>query len=368
MSDKPKLCFILPEYSEKTHFRYVAIFAEALQDRADICLVQEKGGDMLRASFPRFYLQRLRWGPVRMVENFLVLLGAWLRGYRTFYVHYSFVSAVHAGIITRVFGGTVYYWNCGMPWQYPRSRVRAWYERLAYRLVHHLVTGAQALVPEYARYYGLDPASVVVIPNWVESPRQVDEQMAARVRKDIQASPGTRILLYVHRLARRKGAHHLPHIAELLRDEEVVLAVIGEGPEQDALVHECETRDLCGRLGFLGVRDRAYVDAAFRCADVFLMPSEEEGSPHALLEAMAAEVPFVTFDVGGVRETAPASCEAYVVPPNDVPTLVERVRTLLHDPAEYARVQREEREWVRRFALAPTIDHFSEEVLGMHPH
>ena len=68
-------------------------------------------------------------------------------------------------------------------------------------------------------------------------------------------------------------------------------------------------------------RDVARLYAA---ADVFLMPSEEEGFPRVLLEAMVHRLPFVATDVGGVRDVVPASCAASVVADGDMAAFIDR--------------------------------------------
>lgn len=362
--EKSKLCFILPEYSETTHFRYVAELARSLADETDVFLVAEKGDDSLRAVFPAgFYRQRCSFGLLRALENFIVLLSVRFKGYRTFYIHYSFVSAISAGLITNIFGGTVYYWNAGMPWKYPRDTVRESTERLAYKLIDYLVTGAQALVPGYSAYYGIPVTRIIVIPNWVEPPRAHAESLRAMVAEDIARPAEARVLLFVHRLARRKGAHHLPEILHRLKDESIVMVVIGDGPERAHLEEEFRRLDVAHKVHMLGERSNEYVEAALERADVFLLPSEEEGSPHALLEALAAGVPFVAFNVGGVYEHTPPDCASYAVPEGDLTAFVSRVQELLHSPGERKRVGEAEKKFIIKFTKARILQMFKKKIL-----
>ena len=60
------------------------------------------------------------------------------------------------------------------------------------------------------------------------------------------------------------------------------------------------------------------VQALMRAVDVLLMPSFEEGFPRVLLEAMAAGLPFVATDVGGVAMIVPEALRARLVKPGDV--------------------------------------------------
>ena len=101
----------------------------------------------------------------------------------------------------------------------------------------------------------------------------------------------------------------------------------------------------------------------FAQADIFLLPSEEEGSPHSLLEAMTAGVPFVAFNVGGVYEHVPPTCVSYAVPENDVDAFVAGVRKLLSSPEVYESFRGAEKEFVLRFRKDVILKKFAEKIL-----
>jgi glycosyltransferase involved in cell wall biosynthesis len=69
----------------------------------------------------------------------------------------------------------------------------------------------------------------------------------------------------------------------------------------------------------------------YRAADLYLMPSEEEGFPRVLLEAMASGCPFVAFDVGGVRDILPDSLAGCVVEKGDVRAIAAASVRVLRD-------------------------------------
>jgi glycosyltransferase involved in cell wall biosynthesis len=82
---------------------------------------------------------------------------------------------------------------------------------------------------------------------------------------------------------------------------------------------------------FLGHRlDVADLHDAF---DLFVQSSEYEGTPNAVLEALAMETPLVATDVGGTRELALPGVHALIVPPLDVPALCSAMAAVLADPA-----------------------------------
>ena len=69
----------------------------------------------------------------------------------------------------------------------------------------------------------------------------------------------------------------------------------------------------------------------YAMAEVFVLPSLSEGSPNVLLEAMAAGLPIVATEVGGIPEIAADGVNALLVPPRDAEALLCAVQMLLGD-------------------------------------
>jgi glycosyltransferase involved in cell wall biosynthesis len=104
---------------------------------------------------------------------------------------------------------------------------------------------------------------------------------------------------------------------------------------------------------FLGRRED--IDRVLAALDVFLISSDFEGMPVAMLEAMAAERAVVATAVGGVPEVAGADA-AVVVPPRDPDRMAGEACRLLADPAERAALGRRARERVEReFTAAGSV-------------
>ena len=74
------------------------------------------------------------------------------------------------------------------------------------------------------------------------------------------------------------------------------------------------------------------------CMDLFLFPSLYEGSPSALLEAMAAGVPLVASDIAPNVLAVPDEAKGYLAGPNDVERLAELASDLLRDEPQRARL------------------------------
>jgi glycosyltransferase involved in cell wall biosynthesis len=103
-------------------------------------------------------------------------------------------------------------------------------------------------------------------------------------------------------------------------------------------------------------------------ANVLLLTSRTEGLPGAVLEAGAAGVPAVGFDVGGVAEAIIDGETGFVVPAGDIASAAAALQRLSEDPELRLRLGKAAREYVRQgFLLATAIDRYRqamESVLG----
>lgn len=117
---------------------------------------------------------------------------------------------------------------------------------------------------------------------------------------------------------------------------DIKLVVVGDGKHRGEL--EARARGLglgervcfCGQLT-AGDAVRTQLDRA----DVFVLPSYQEGLPRAMIEAMARALPCIGSTVGGIPELLPAED---MVPPGDVTALADKIRSVVTDPERMARM------------------------------
>lgn len=332
-----KIIYIFPYYSEDTatHFYTKREIQEVLRREADFFPVDMRSPkDILRA-----------------LQKYIV-------GYRDFYVHYSQRGALLALFLTKLGGGRVFYWHCGMPWLYRRSW---WEERIFKFILRHtiFVTGTPKLAEEYQRRYGILKEQTRVVPNWVNLERfgTYDKSTA---RRELGISENTRVVLFAHHLSRRKGAGHIPSLVKDLRNEpNIFFLIAGAGEEEEVINQSLLSEGLESQVRMLGnVPNQAMVQH-LAAADVLIAPSEEEGFPNILLEAMAMSLPFVTFDVGGVSEVIPPESRENVLEAGDMGKFTERVHILLGDPRLRHTLGEVERSWVTRYDIHKVAPQFA---------
>ncbi|OHA08331.1 MAG: hypothetical protein A3B37_03670 [Candidatus Sungbacteria bacterium RIFCSPLOWO2_01_FULL_59_16] len=354
-SGRPRIVYILPAYDSATasHFFHIYELLEAASRDLDIFLVIERAAMRPEHfSFP-FYVQRFSNPVMRFAEIMVVLARERMRGRKAFYTHYSYYGALVSWFVVRVVGGEAYYWNCGMPWLYRRGRFAEAVFRFVLRRTI-LVTGTDGLRAAYCHRYGLVSERTRVLPNGINIERFRSAMNRGEARRALGVPGDVKVVLFVHRLSRRKGAHLLPDIISgvLAAENRVMFIIVGDGPERQHLGSRVTYHEKSGHVRITGGVPHRDVSQYFAAADVFLMPSEEEGFPHVLLEAMAAGVPYVVNDVGGVREITPPELLPVFVVPRTIPFIVQALLGILRASAsDRKRFEISERAWVRRFDL-----------------
>ncbi len=201
-------------------------------------------------------------------------------------------------------------------------------------------------------YRELDP---VTVHNGIELERFAHEPVA----KNDPAEPPTVVTVSVLRPA--KGIEVLIEAARSVVGARFL--IIGDGPMR------AEWTELAARLG-VGDRirwagHRRDVDALLAGCDLFVHPSLDDAFPTVLLEAMAAGLPVVASDVGGIPEIVEDGVTGRLVPPGDAGQLAAAINELLAHPtsmgdAGRARAQREftTEAWIAR------LDRVYREVLA----
>lgn len=110
-------------------------------------------------------------------------------------------------------------------------------------------------------------------------------------------------LLTIGSLIPRKGIDQIIQSLALLEDQrKVLLTIIGTGPEKDRLNELVATSGLQESVVFIDGVPPTEVPALLFQADVFILASHSEGRPNVILEAMAAGLPVIGTDIGGINE------------------------------------------------------------------
>jgi glycosyltransferase involved in cell wall biosynthesis len=174
-----------------------------------------------------------------------------------------------------------------------------------------------AAVADELKRAGYDPSKVHTLPNGVPVP-----EPAWQRRADWRAAPRA---AFVGRLAPEKGLDTLLDAWPAVRAAfpAARLSLLGEGPERPVLERQAARLGLSDAVELPGATDDP--TAALRAADLFILPSREEGMSVALLEAMALGIPLVATSIPGNRRLVQDFKHGRLVPPDDPPALARAV-------------------------------------------
>jgi len=351
-----KICYILPEYNLDTdsHFYHLYEFIKELSKKADIFLIVEKSRLKKIDLGSGFYVQKFHFLPFRFVESFFAVLKARMLGYKNFYTHYCYIGGINAAIISRLSGGKSYYWNCAMNWLFKPKTFSGIGLNLSLKLSHYLVTGGKIMKEGYATHYNLKPEKIIVMPNKINL-----ERFQAHDTK--RKTSNVKTLLFVHWLSKRKGADMITpiakHLSQILNTKYKIL-VIGDGPYKEKLFNEIKDNKLENIIQAVGRVPNKDIVQYYQKADLYILPSMEEGFPMSLLEPMAMGIPYVAFDIGAVRELSPETAQRFLVKPGDIEMFVNKIEALISDKEVYEKFKEEELEKVKEYSLDVILNKF----------
>jgi glycosyltransferase involved in cell wall biosynthesis len=210
--------------------------------------------------------------------------------------------------------------------------------RLSFGRLSDLVIANSREISEMLRAVPwFDHGKVRVLMNGVET-SPVDRAEGRRLVESLGVPPGARAVVAAGRLARMKGFDVLIRAFRAVLDAvpDARLVLLGEGGRRRELEDEAARAGVAGAVVFAG--HRTDVREVLAGADVFALPSRNEGMANALLEAMSVGAPIVATAVSGTGEAVRDGEDALVVAPEDEEALAAAVVRLLRDRELAARL------------------------------
>ena len=205
--------------------------------------------------------------------------------------------------------------NAGTRWLYARATER-------------IVTTGERLREQLIRETGVDPRRVRSIPTGIDLDRFRPGDRGA-ARRELALPSDRPIVGIVATLRSWKGHRYLLEALAGM-DPEVMLVIVGDGPQREALERLAAELGIQGRVVFAG--NRADVAPWMRAFDLFCLPSyANEGVPQALMQAMACGLAVVTTPVGSIEEIVSHERTGIFVTPQDATALRSALQSLLAD-------------------------------------
>jgi glycosyltransferase involved in cell wall biosynthesis len=209
--------------------------------------------------------------------------------------------------------------------------------------------------------------TVELVPNgvdleWFRPPDTASRPDGAPVR-----------LLFVGRLVRQKGlVYLLQSLAQLdpAVRAGVELELVGSGPDEASLRGQAAELGIAGQVHFAGWVAREAIVTHYQQADVFVLPSLDEGMPNVVLEAIACARPIVATDLPGNRELIRGGENGFLVPRADSAALTAALHGLITDAALRRRMGLASRALAECYSWANVADRYlalSEEIVIAAP-
>jgi glycosyltransferase involved in cell wall biosynthesis len=230
----------------------------------------------------------------------------------------------------------------------PKNMASRWLYNKATR---HIVTTGAALREQVIREVGADPARVTSVPTGIDLARYKPRDTAA-CRVAVGLATDAFIVGIVATLRSWKGHRYLLEAVAKLPD--VHLAIVGDGPQREALTAQAAQLGVSHRVTFAG--NQADVTQWLGALDVFCLPSyANEGVPQALMQAMASGLAVISTPVGAIGEIVRNEFTGLMVPPENADAIVAAIARL--------KMHADDRQLLARAAVAMAAERFGLDVM-----
>jgi len=187
-----------------------------------------------------------------------------------------------------------------------------------------------------------------VIPNAVNTAHFSQEFSKEEIKKaqsDLGKKDGDIFIVTTSRLVKKNAVDDvICAMAEL--PENMHFVVFGTGPDEDMLKGLAKEKEVAGRVHFRGHIDHKDMPLYLKACDIFTRPSRSEGMGNSFVEAMAAQLPVIATQEGGIadflfdaKRDPDKPTTGWAVDKNSPEQIAEAVRGIIGDPEKVAHVK-----------------------------
>lgn len=193
---------------------------------------------------------------------------------------------------------------------------------------------------------------IKVIPNFI-CPDEYEVPRNEGLRK-IYAPNGEFILTHISNFRPVKRVGDVMKVFEQVRKEiPSKLLLVGDGPERHALEKMCRDSHLCGDVIFVG-KVKQTIDL-LRLSDLFLLTSETESFGLAALEALAAGVPVISSNTGGIPEVNVQNYSGFLSDVGNVEEMAKNAISILKNQEKFEQFKSNALEVASRFNIEKVL-------------
>lgn len=234
--------------------------------------------------------------------------------------------------------------------------------------VSAVITNSTPLRDDHSRWLGIGPEVIQVCPNGIEplplTPAEIQERRRL-VRQKLGVADDMFVVINVGRFSAEKGQMSIVAVNERVMPDyqgRLLWLLCGDGVTLDAV--RAAAADMTN-IRFLGRTTTVYDHLC--ASDAFVMPSDFEGMPNAMMEAMACGLPCISTNRSGAVDVARHGQEALFYAVGDLDEMERHVRRLLDDRDEARAMGVRARARLSEFSTERCVIRFEEIVESAAP-
>lgn len=203
---------------------------------------------------------------------------------------------------------------------------------------------SESLKQDTLRLFRIDK-DIKVIPNFTNIKKSKETSPCKRT---VMANPEELIVTHISNFRKVKRIDDVVRIFYGIQQKlPAKLIMVGDGPEREIADQLCKDLGIKSKVLFLG--NTSDIDRILCFTDLFLLPSASESFGLSALEAMAAGVPVVSSNTGGLPEVNEEGVSGYLCPIGDVKAMAEKAIYILEDKTRLAQFKQNARKVAERF-------------------
>jgi len=203
-----------------------------------------------------------------------------------------------------------------------------------------IILCSNSMKEEIMNHFRLPPGKIMIIPNAIDASEYAYGIDREAVRRRYGIRPYEKLVAFVGRLVPQKGVEHLvravPHVAQSHNNARFIVA--GDGWSRSHLENLASSIGYRDRMQFLGFISDSERIELMMSADALVVPSIYEPFGIVALEGMAAGVPVIASNVGGLSEIVEHDRTGVLVYPENPHSIAWGVNRVLSDPGYSGRL------------------------------
>lgn len=213
---------------------------------------------------------------------------------------------------------------------------------------------SESLKKETAKFFVVRK-DIIVIPNFID----LSLYKEGRCDNKALAPGGEKVITHISNFRKVKRIRDVVEIFYRINKEiPSRLIMLGDGPERERAEERAKELDIFHCISFLGKTNE--IERVLRMSDLFLLPSETESFGLAALEAMAAGVPVISSNTGGLPEVNVHGITGYMADVGDVEAMAKYGADLLKDASLHNKMSEAAHARAEEFSIEKILPMYEE--------